>query len=652
MKSWQNNAMRDLDYLKLLSKTFPDIPSTCSEIINLKAINDLPKGTEYFFSDVHGEYEAFSYLLRSSSGIISDKIHKLFHNTLSKEEQLNIANLIYYPKEKLAQLKEEGKFAEEDQKNYINWLVEIARLISSKYTRSKVRKKMNRSFAYAMDELLHTIELDLNKNRYHEAIVSAIIQTKESEDFIIALCNLIKSLAIDHLHLVGDIFDRGPRADLILDELMNFSSIDIQWGNHDVSWIGASLGNKLCIATVLHIATMYNSFDVLEDGYGINLRPLSQFASEVYQDDPCLRYQPHLFDINVSDTVSIPLASKMCKAITIILFKLEGQLIKRHKEWHLENRLLLDKIDLKNKTVEINGTPYPLLDDSLPTLLEDHCQLTPREEELMNTLSYSFLHSEKLQKHIRFLFEKGNMYKIYNGNLLYHGCIPMEEDGSFTRVSTPKGVLQGRDLLDYYEEEARRIYREKDVEKRSEEADLFYYLWCGPKSPLFGKDQMTTFERIFVSDKNLYKEFYDPYYKNSKKDYVVKMILSSFSLDPEKGHIINGHVPVLVQKGESPVQANGRLFRIDGGLAKSYQAKTGIAGYTLIFSSHSYSIAQHRQFIKGEENTPDIFVAEELKERILNKNTDIGKNLSKQIQDLNDLLFAYREGILKENSKN
>ena len=641
--------MRDLDYLKLLSKSFPNVKSATTEVINLSAISELPKGTEFFLSDVHGEYESFSYLMRSCSGVIYTKMKKALGTSLSGEEYDKLADLIYYPEENIPNIFKASP-SKEWQKLTMENLVRIARFVSSKYTRSKVRKRMPKAFSYTLDELINSNSEDLNTQTYHEAILNAVVEGGFSASYILALCKLIQALCVDHLHIVGDIFDRGPRADRILDELMTFPEIDIQWGNHDATWIGASQGNLTCIANVLHIATLYNSFDVLESGYGINLRPLSMYAEYLYKDDPCTQFRPHLLDTNVSDSVSPDLAAKMCKVITIIMFKLEGQLIKRHPEFHLGTRLLLDGLDVDKGVITLNGKTFELKDKNLPTFDKDDVRkLTKEEEELMRNLQYSFTHSEKLQKHIHFLLKKGNIYKVYNGNLLYHACVPMNEKGEFLEVETPEGTFSGKDYMDYCERKIRHacMLPLDDAEKENE-TDYLWYMWCGPKSPLFGKDQITTFERTFIDDTSLYHEDYNPYYEWSKDKKYVEMILEAFGADKKHGHIINGHVPVLVNKGESPIKADGRLFKIDGGLAKSFHSKTGIAGYTLISNSHHIALVQHKNFIRGKSNLSKVKIVERFPDRIFVKDTDKGKEIKSQIADLEELIKAYKEQKIPE----
>ncbi len=647
---------RSVDYLKLLSKKFPTARAAGAEIINLEAICGLPKGTEYFFSDLHGEYESFGHLLRSSSGIIRAKIEETFGNLMTEEDQLSLANLIYYPQDVLSEIKHNGRLTDEWIKVTINRLTEICRVVSSKYTRSKVRKKMPQDYGYAIDELLHLDPNDFDKKLYYQEILNAILEIGGGSEFITALCELIRNLTIDSLHIIGDIFDRGPRADLVMEELMNFHDVDIQWGNHDISWMGAACGNTACIANVLRIATGYNSFDVLEDGYGINLRPLSMFAAEVYGDDPCERFFPHLLDENEFDAVDPYLAARMCKAITIIQLKLEGQIIKRHPEYGLDDRLLLEKIDLEKGTVMIGDREWELKDKRFETVdPKDPYALTDEEERLMETLKASFMHSSLLNKHIRFLYSNGSLYKICNGNLLYHGCIPMDENGEFRDLSLKDGVYHGKELMDRLNEKIRDAYflsEEEDPEKKADSVDLMWYLWGGPVSPLFGKDKIATFEHVFVDEKgrddNPGKENYNPYYEFSKDEAYVDKILENFGLSNEGSHIINGHVPVRVSRGETPVKAGGKLFIIDGGLSKAYHGTTGIAGYTLIFNSHHLALAEHKPYVAGGENTPKIQEVERMQKRIRVKDTDIGEELLREIGDLKQLLHAYNTGLIKE----
>ena len=645
--------MRDLDYLKLLSKEFPTIKAASSEIINLKAICGLPKGTEYFFSDLHGEYDAFIHLLRSASGVIREKINETFDLLISEEEELALANLIYYPKKGVQQAKKDGRFNEDWQKITIYRLVRICKQCASKYTRSKVRKKMPKEFAYIIDELLHVDYNDDNKKVYYEEIIHSIIDGGIGDEFIIMLCDLVQNLAIDNLHIIGDIYDRGPRPDIIMEELMRSHDVDIQWGNHDISWMGAACGNLACISNVLRIAIRYNCFDLLEDGYGINLRPLSVFAERVYGNDPCEIFMPKSLDENIYDSVDPVLAAKMHKAISIIQFKVEGQIIKRRPEFDMNDRLQITCIDFAKGTVAIGGKEYPMKDMLLPTVdPKDPLKLTKEEEELMRTLQMSFKHSTDLQRHIKFVYSHGGMYKCCNSNVLYHGCIPMKENGEFDELKINGIIYSGKRLLKYIEDIVKMAYFLPDGDPMKEWCmDFVWYLWCGPKSPVFGKDKMATFESYFVADKATHKEHMNPYYKLSQKEEICDKILKEFGLPVTGSHIINGHVTVKLKDGESPIKGNGKLYVIDGGLSKAYQPKTGIAGYTLIFNSHYLALAEHKPFDPNQESTPKVEIVERMQKRVMVADTDIGKRLKAQIEDLYELVAAYRGGVLKENFK-
>ncbi len=642
--------MRDLDYLRLLSREYPTVRSACSEIINLRAIMGLPKGTEYFFSDLHGEYEAFVHLLKSSSGIIREKIRQTFGYIIPEEEQDELASLIYYPERMINKMTVAGKNTEDWQKVTIYRLVRICKEVSSKYTRSKVRKKVPHDFAYAIDELLHVDYNDENKKVYYSEIIQTILDVQIAEKFIVALSRLIQNLTIDNLHIIGDIFDRGPRADIIMNELMQFHDVDIQWGNHDISWMGAATGNLASICVVLRIAISYNSFDVLEDGYGINLRPLSMFAASTYKEDPCARFQPKILDENIYDAVDPGLAAKMHKAIAVMQLKLEGQIIRRHPDYKMEDRILLERIDYQKGTVTIGGKEHPMLDMNFPTIdPADPLRLTPEEEELLYTLALSFRHSELLHRHIKFLYSHGSMYKCYNSNLLYHGCIPMKRDGSFDEMVIDGVAYSGKALLDFIDQRVQKAYflPEHDPEKEKCR-DFMWYLWCGAKSPVFRKDNMSTFDHSFVEDKATHKENYNPYYKLSQQVEYCDKILKEFGLPAKGSHIINGHVPVKLKDGETPVKAEGKLYVIDGGLSKAYQSTTGIAGYTLIYNSNHLALAEHKPFVPGQENTPRVSIVEKMKKRVMVADTDMGIQLSAQIDDLKELVNAYRAGLLKE----
>ena len=563
---------------------------------------------------------------------------------------MELANLIYYPERALAKMTLEGHNTEDWQRVTIYRLVRICKEVSSKYSRSKVRKKMPQEFAYAIDELLHVDYNDENKKVYYSEIIQTILDVEIADKFIIALCKLIQNLTIDSLHIIGDIFDRGPRADIIMNELMQFHDVDIQWGNHDISWMGAATGNLACICVVLRIAISYNSFDVLEDGYGINLRPLSMFAANVYRDDPCERFQPRILDENIYDAVDPGLAAKMHKAIAVMQFKVQEQIIKRHPDYRMEDRLMLENIDYARGVIKIGDKEYPMLDTNFPTIdPKNPLKLTSQEEELLHTLALSFKHSELLHRHIRFLYSHGSMYKCYNSNLLYHGCIPMKKDGSFEEMVIDGEGYSGKALLDFIDQRVRKAYFLPDSDPDKEKCrDFMWYLWCGAKSPVFGKDRMATFENYFIEDKTTHKETMNPYYKLSQQVEYCDRILEEFGLPTEGSHIINGHVPVKIKDGETPVKAEGKLYVIDGGLSKAYQSKTGIAGYTLIYNSHHLALAEHKPFDPTRENTPRVSIVEKMPRRIMVGDTDKGEELTERIEDLKELVNAYREGVLKE----
>ena len=641
----------DRKYLELLSQKYPTIDSAASEIINLSAIRSLPKGTEYFFSDMHGESEAFLHMLKSASGMIKIKIDLTLGKTVSSAEREALAALIYYPEKQIKRLKKQGLLTDEWRRLTIYRLIIVCEAVSAKYTRSRVRKSIPKDMVYILDELLNVTD-DVNKDYYYEEIISTILDTGISEHFIISLCKLIQALAIDRLHIIGDIFDRGPRADIIMDELMKMHGVDIQWGNHDISWMGAASGNWALIANVIRIAMRYNNFDVLEDGYGLNLRALAVFAGEVYKEDPCSLFMPQTLDDNIYDPVDTGLVAKMHKAITVIQLKLEGQLIERHPEWNMESRDIFRRVDLETGTVTIDGKSYNLLDTNFPTVYRDApLSLNDEENELMNVLANSFLHSEKLNSHIRFLYSKGSMYKAVNGNLLFHGCIPLDGEGRPQSANIEGGEYSGKALLDKLDEIANRAYFMPAGPEKDYAADYLWYLWCGPVSPLYGKDKMAFFERYFLAEKELYKENYNAYYHFSEQPEICEEILKMFGLDPKRGHIINGHVPVKIKNGESPVKAGGKLFVIDGGISKAYQRATGIAGYTLIYDSHSLNLAEHKPFKADEsEHTPTLHLVERLDKRANISDTDKGEQLRGQIDDLRELLAAYRSGTIKQKA--
>ena len=621
-----------MKFLRLLSEKYPTRQQVCTEIINLQAILNLPKGTEHFMSDLHGEYEAFFHILNNSAGVIREKVDMAFEEVLTARERSSLCTLIYYPQEKLRRIREEGRNTEEWYRFVLQKLIDLAKLLSSKYTRSKVRKAMPSEYSYILDELLHAQpDEDNNQLVYHSKIIDTLLRLEEGDDFIIALSSLIKRLAVDHLHIVGDIFDRGERPDAILNMLMDHHSLDIEWGNHDILWMGAACGSQACIAAVVRNCLSYNNISVLEQGYGISLRPLVLFAEKMYDEE----------DPNK--------AAK--KAISIILFKLEGQIIRRNPEYQMEDRLLLDKVDYENASIELGGKTYPLKEKRFPTVdRDDPYKLSQAEREIMDELEKLFLESEQLQRHVEFLYSHGSMYQVFNGNLLFHGCVPLDESGNFDGVVFGKRCYRGREYLDYAEHVARRAWSKEAKEK---DRDFMWYLWCGRKSPLSGRNTKT-FERTYVLDESTWYEESNPYYKFYEEEKVCNMILHEFGLYFERAHIINGHTPVRTSKGEHPVRANGKLMVIDGGFCKSYHKTTGIAGYTLIFNSHGIRIKSHQPFLsvyaaltenKDIESKSELVETE--KERLMVRDTDSGKKIKEDIEALKMLLRAYREGELE-----
>ena len=554
-------------HLKILSKQYTNIEQVAEEIINLQAILNLPKGTELFLSDIHGEYGSFSHILNNGSGIIRNKIEDIFNNQITERDRRQLATLIYYPEEKLALIKKEVEDIKEWYSINLYRLIEVAREVSSKYTRSKVRKAMPKGFDYIIDELLHLQGCGPDKETYYKQIISSIIELDRADEFIVAISNLIKRMAIDHLHVIGDIFDRGPNAKLVMDTLMNFHSLDIELGNHDILWMGAACGNKACIANVIRICSRYDNIDTLEDGYGINIRPLATFALETYKDDNCEKFVPKVFDYNKyirSDEISI---AKIHKAISIIQFKLEGQIIKEHPEYKMDGRLLLDKIDYEKGTIQIDNKIYNLNDTNFPTVdYKNPYKLTKEEEEIINRLQESFKNSETLNKHISFLYSKASMYKCFNSNLLFHGCVPMEEDGEFSKIEVLGESISGKKYFDCIEKIANEAYFGKENNKDA--VDFMWYLWCGPKSPLFGKAKAATFERYFVEEKETHKEEKNPYFALIENEEICDKILKEFGLGTKNSHITNGHVPVKEKDGESPIKANGKLLVIDRRICK------------------------------------------------------------------------------------
>ncbi len=636
-------------YLNLLSKDYRTIGEVTEEIINLKAIMNLPKGTELFLSDIHGEYEPFVHILNNGAGIIRDKIDNIFENTITEKERSTLATLIYYPEEKLKLIKTEVDNLDEWYSVTLYRLVQIAKKVSSKYTRSKVRKAMSTGFDYIIDELLHSQEEGANKEKYYKEIINTIIDLERADEFIVALSLLIKRMAIDHLHILGDIYDRGRHPDLVMDSLMKFHSLDIQWGNHDILWMGATCGNLASIANVIRICARYNNIGLLEDGYGINTRPLSTFALETYKNDKCEKFMPKVFEYNKYDHSDRKTVAKIHKAITVIQFKLEGQIILKHPEYHMEDRLLLDKINFKNGKVIIEGKEYTLNDTNFPTIdPNDVYKLTYKEKELIERLAYSFKTSERLNKHIKFLYQKGSMYKTFNSNLLFHGCIPMEKDGTFKDVEFLGEKVNGKKYFDKINTAASRAYF--DNKGNEEEKDAMWFLWSCKDSPLFGKEKMATFESYFIDDKDTHKEPKNPYYHYIEDKEVCYKILKEFGLKGEDAHIMNGHIPVKAKDGESPIRAEGKLFLIDGGFAKSYREKTGIAGYILTYNSHGLLLSKNKTFtsiddvIKEETDIVSEIIVKEHLERKMVGDTDIGRKLEQEMNDLKELLDAYRNG--------
>lgn len=653
-----------LEYLKLLAKQYPTVQQASTEIINLRAIQNLPKATEHFISDVHGEFEAFQHILNSASGVVREKIDDLLGASVPRSDRDQLATLIYYPEEKLEEIERETEDMREWYRITFHRLIDLCCLVSAKYTRSKVRKAMPKDYAYIIDELIHTHfeQNETDKRGYYENIINTIIDLDRASNFLIQLCELIKRLAVDHLHLVGDIFDRGPGADVIMDALMEYHSVDIQWGNHDILWMGAASGSRTLVATVLANSLRYNNLEVIETGYGISLRPLSVFADEVYRKCDVSRFQVKIAkedEGSFSERDKL-LAARMHKAITMILFKLEGQKIRRNPSFHMDDRLLLDKVDYQNRTVEIDGVTCPMLDTDFPTVdPKDPYALTPQEDALINTLTRSFRHSEKLQRHVRFLYSKGSLYRVYNGNLLFHGCIPMAADGRLLSFSVGCKDLSGKEFLDYADLTARRAYYNRPGSpERQFGMDFLWWLWCGRNSPIFGRDRMTTFERRFVEDESTHTETKNAYYTLYNDPAVCEGILKEFGLEESHSHIINGHVPVKSRKGESPVKGGGRLIVIDGGFCKAYQKTTGIAGYTLIYNSACFRLVAHQPFAGREEairknwditSTSQIF--DRLERRATIHDTDNGRRMQDQVDDLLDLLRAYRSGAIVESHK-
>lgn len=648
----------DIRYLRLLARDFPTISSVTTEIINLEAILQLPKPTEHFLADLHGENEAFEHILRNASGNIKRKVNDLFGTSLTEEEKKDLCTLIYYPKKKLKLVKQERDNMDEYYVITLNRLITVCRNVSSKYTRSKVRKSLPEEYAYIIEELLHEANDERNKQAYFSAIVNTIIYTGRADHFIIAICSLIQRLVIDRLHILGDIFDRGPGAHLIMDTISNYHHLDITWGNHDVLWMGAASGNLCCIASVLRLSLRDANTRTLEDGYAINMVPLATFAMEQYADDPCELYYPRVDEERTSFTdKDIRLIAQMHKAVSVIEFKLSGAIARKYPDWEMQNRCLMEHINKERGTITIDGQEYPMMDTLWPTLdPENPYALTPEEADLMERLRYSFTRSERLQNHVNCLLMRGGMYVIYNSNLMFHASVPLNEDGTMCEVTINGKTVKGKELMKHMERTARAAFDNVISKAERERAsDFFWYLWCGPYSPLFGKAKMATFERYILQDKEVQKEPKGWFYILRDKPEVCDYILDEFGVQGVHRHIINGHVPVRVGKGENPIKADGRLMVIDGGFSRVYHNRTGIAGYTLVYHSRGFELVQHAPFTSTEEavkNGTDIHSTTQIVEMMGRResvgDTDIGRGIMLKISDLEKLLTAYRKGVIKE----
>ena len=648
-----NITTDDMHYLNLLSQSFPTVADASKEIINLEAIMNLPKGTEHFLADIHGENEAFEHVLKNASGNIKRKVGEIFGNSIRESEKKELCTLIYYPEQKLELVKAVDDDIDDWYHITIHQLVRVCREVSSKYTRSKVRKALPEEFSYIIEELLHERTDDQDKAAYVAVIVDTIISTGRADDFICALCNVIQRLAIDQLHILGDIYDRGPGAHIIMDVMRRHQSWDIQWGNHDMLWMGACAGNDACICNVLRLSLRYANLATLEDGYGINLLPLATFALETYGNDPCTEFVPRLLKDTKLDEKTLLLTAKMHKAISVIQFKEEARIFHRRPEWMMEDRCLLEAVDTTKQTCVIGGVAYQMKSCNFPTGLTD---LTPEETELMQKLHHSFRVSEKLRKHIRTILSHGCMYNICNQNLLFHASVPLNDDGSLKDVEILGQRYQGKALMTYIGQLVRAAF-ENDTEQelKAYAKDYFLYLWCGKDSPLFDKSKMATFERYFLSDKDTYKEEKGAYFRLRDDAEVCDRILDAFGVSGKNRHIINGHVPVHASKGENPIKAGGRLMVIDGGFSEAYHSETGIAGYTLVYHSRGFELVQHEPFtstkdaiIRGTDIKSTTQIVEMSAHRMLVADTDKGRELREQVADLRQLLHAYRHGIIKE----
>lgn len=650
--------MVDEKYLRLLSREYPNIMAVTTEIINLSAITCLPKGTEHFISDIHGEYSAFLHMLKNASGVVREKIDLLFANQMTLKDRNSFATLIYYPVKKLEQLRHTDTLTSDWYTVTLLRLVEVCKLCASKYTRSKVQKALPKGYEFIIDELLNATDNN-NKTGYNAQIVRSVIETGRADDFIIALSSLIQTLVIDRLHIIGDVYDRGPGAHIIMDVLSRFHDIDFQWGNHDILWMGASSGSDALIATTIVNSLKYGNMDTIEDGYGISLSPLVTFALRAYEGDPCTKFYPRAIDNELSSRDEEVMA-KMHKAMAVILFKLEGDIIQRNPHFDMDERRLLHKIDYEKGTIELKEGTFELNDKSFPTVLPSSpYSLSLEEQEVVDKLRVAFCHSQKLQDHVHALYARGSLYLKCNGNLLFHGCVPAQSDGSFTKVKMFGGEYSGKEYFDFADRMARAAYfMQTDGQVRTEAQDFMWYLWCGPHSPLFGKDRMTTFERYFIDDKSTHVETKNPYFVCAEDEDFANRVLEEFGLDSAKGRVINGHVPVKIKKGESPIKANGKVIVIDGGMSKPYQKQTGIAGYTLIYSSNGVFLSCHDPFVTVDEavkNELDIHSTQSCiyrpEKRILIGDTDIGHDIQEKIAELNQLLSAYRSGELKEREE-
>lgn len=649
-------SQENIHYYEQLAELYPTISSASSEIINLQAILHLPKGTEHFLSDIHGEYDAFSHVLRNGSGAVRKKIDDVFGHTLGTADKTALATLIYYPKEKMALVKKHETDMESWYKTTLYRLIEVCKIVSSKYSRSKVRKSLPEDYAYVIEELITEKQEVLNKEAYYEAIINTIVEIGRTEDFIVALSELIQRLVIDHLHILGDIYDRGPAPHLIMDRLCNYHSVDIQWGNHDIVWMGAATGQLACIAAVIRTSIRYGNLDLLEEGYGINMLPLATLAMKVYDNDPCERFVQKENNSNQAPHIESDLVRKMHKAIAIIRFKLEGQLIHKWPEYGMEEHCRLHKINFKTGMVEIEGKEYKMMDMYLPTVDPDNpYELTEDEMEVMLRLQSSFLHCEKLQRHAKFLLKKGSMYRVYNGNLLYHGCVPMNMDGTFTKVNIYGQEYSGKSLYDVLESYVRKAFFSKNKAEKEKGMDMIWYIWTAPNSPIYGRHKMATFERYFLAETEMHHESKNAYYKLIDKPEIADKILKEFGLEGDRVHIINGHVPVRRLSGESPLKSGGKVIVIDGGFSKTYQRKTGIAGYTLTYNSYGLTLSAHEPFVSAEEavrKEMDIVskqdAVEYMDKRMLVGDTDAGKKMSRRTEELKELIRLYQSGELAE----